>query len=199
MVKLILAGLVLFLLAAGCSGSIKADPEITLHPKDVRGMPVLWLGDEFDSNGDGKADMKLTLARRVYNEEVRLADGTLVIPEVRYYKLAYGDCEIPPGASGCPIPVSIQLSDPCDAQPLARGAAPEVVAVRGMSVDKGRGLLHVETADFALTINALAETPDKSNELALRVLNELHGANPEASDYARETPFKPRPAARLCK
>lgn len=104
----------------GCGERTTAEPQIDVHPEEVRGLPVLWLGEAYDSDGDGDEDMELTVGQYNVSPELRdPATSELIRPEMRSYLIGYGTCEIPEGVRGCPIPISITIYDPCTAPPLA--------------------------------------------------------------------------------
>ena len=57
---------------------------IKLDPRDVRGMPVLWLGDSYDAN-HGKSNMQLTSAELNGSPEFRdPRNGALVKPDTKF-------------------------------------------------------------------------------------------------------------------
>jgi len=177
---------------------------VETHPHDMRGMPVLWLGDSYDSDGDGVGDMQLTgakLATTAAFYDPR--DGREVHPAVTSYTLVYGDCTPPtprPGGEqfGCPVPLQIAFYGVCNTPPLATDGMP-VVPVRSVDArEEGAGELWIETADFTVSIKAWGTTADEARAHALEVVQDLTGANPEAAAFGRGTAFQALTSASAC-
>ena len=194
------------LFLAGCGGSrINAGPDkISVQPSSVEGMPMLWLGEEYDEDGDGKGDLPLVLSDEFVVPATRdPRTGTVLYPEIRGFQIGYGDCEIPAGAEGCPIPVSITVYARCYAEPLAPEVKEEVVAVRGVNATVyGGGAVRVDTDEFSLQVHAVGDREDPvetGKQRALKVIENLRGANDAAREYGRGTPFKPVVSAQLCR
>lgn len=172
---------------------------ITLHPSDVRGQPVLWLGDNYDANRDGKPNMQLTGARLNDSPEFRdPRDGRLIKPDTKWYSMGYGSCVVPtpiPGYEqhGCAIPLSIDFYSVCS-PPLSNTDTMPRVRVRGVDAyEYSAGGLWVETADFNINIAAWGKTADEGRAHAKQVVEDLIGANPEAAAFTRGAAFTPRP------
>ena len=171
---------------------------ITLYPRDVRGMPVLWLGDNYDSNHDGKPNMQLTSAGLEHSPEFRdPRNGRLIKPETKSYSMGYGSCVLPtpiPGNEpfGCPIPLSIDFYSVCSTPPLGGKSALPCVRIRGVDAYDGPGGLWVETADFTVSVAAWGTTLEEGKAHNRQVVEDLIGANPEAAAFTKDTAFTPR-------
>jgi len=192
--------------AAGCaSETTTARPDkISPSPGDVQGTPILWLGEEYDEDGDGKGDLPLVLFREFAVPPISdPRTGSQLSAGARGFQIGYGDCEIPPGAEGCPIPVTITIYAPCRAEPLASRVKEGVAQVRGvMAVVYGGGAVRVDTDEFSLQVHAVGDREDPvetGKQRALKVIENLRGANDAAREYGRGTPFKPVLSAQLCR
>lgn len=172
---------------------MRSDPDVRLPPQDVRGLPVLWLGDSYDEDGDGTGDLPLVEASMTSEPEFRdPRTGEVIRPEVREYTMAYGTCEIPAGEEGgCPVPITLVIQSPCFAYPLAEEVIYKKQQMRGaQAMFFGEGGLRVDTADFTVLVLAVGVTVNESEQRAQRVIENLRGANPEAADFSASTPFR---------
>lgn len=160
-------------------------------------FPVLWLGESFDSNGDGVGDMPLTAAMSEVSPNVdNPYTGTILKPEIRYFYMVYGDCTPAPGVESCHDPVAMAFYPPDSAvlsyaDSLRSGQA---VPIRGVNASFSHGVLWIETADFLVNIS-VAEQPGSTAaeqlRMATRVANELRGANAKASAISDASDFRP--------
>jgi hypothetical protein len=191
-------GCALFCVAAvwltACGGSVaQSDPDIQLHPSEVTGLPVLWLGESYDEDGDGTGDLPLTGASFHSSPELRNPrDGSLIRPQVSFYSMAYGSCSVPEGdEGGCPVPITVVIESPCYAQPLAEGLVYAAVPVRGVEAHFfAEGGLRIDTAEFTVSVYAVEETKEKTEQRLVAVAEHLSGANAEASSYDMESVFQ---------
>jgi hypothetical protein len=177
-----------------------AGSHITLHPRDVRGMPVLWLGDNYDSNHDGTPDMRLTSTSLEDSPEFRdPRDGRLIKPGTKSYSMAYGSCVPPtplPGNEqwGCAIPLSIDFYSVCNTPPLSNKDIMPRVRIRGVDAYEFiAGGLWLETANFTISVGASwGKTSDEARAHVRQVVEDLIGANPEAAAFTKGTAFAQR-------
>ncbi len=171
-----------------------------LYPPDARGLPVLWLGDNYDSNHDGTPDMPLVFSKIIENPPARdPISGVPVRAPTHDFSLGYGHCGPPtptpwPDEYSCPDPLSIDIFDICSAPPF--DIAGPHAAVRGVDAEWSTGgELWVETADFTLRVGAAGKTTDGASADAIQVVEDLVGANPDAAAFKPGTPFRPRDEA----
>lgn len=186
----------------GGSGKAGALSHVTLHPRDVRGVPVLWLGDNYDANHDGKPNMQLTSAGRSDSPEFRdPRDGRVIKPVTKSYSMGYGSCVVPtpvPGYEqhGCAIPLEIDVYSLCDTPPLANKDSMPRVRIRGVDAyEYSAGGLWIETANVTISIAAWGKTADEGRAHAQQVVEDLIGANPEAAAFSKGATFAPRTEA----
>jgi len=184
--------------------STTALSRVELQPRDVRGMPILWLGDSYDSDGDGTPDMPLRLAKlettaAFYDPR----DGREIHPATTSYSMIYGTCTPPtprPGGEqfGCPVPLAIDFFGVCNTPPLSTDAMPRV-PVRGVDAfEVSADHIWIETADFTVSVMAWGKTIDEGKAHALQVVQNLMGANPEAAAFGRGTAFHALTSASAC-
>ena len=182
--------------------AVIARSRVQLDPRDVQGMPVLWLGDAYDGDKDGEAEMPLTSAELNDSPEFRdPRNGQLVKPETRWYSMGYGSCTPPtprPGDEqfGCPIPLQLDFYSLCDAPPLDTTGMPRV-SLRGVQAfEEAPGSLWIETADFTVSVHvALRESFDEQRAHAKQIVDDLIPANAEAAAFTKGSSFAPRTAA----
>ncbi|MEX2245799.1 MAG: hypothetical protein WEC75_03850 [Dehalococcoidia bacterium] len=176
---------------AGCDSGerARAGIELAVMPEEVP-FAVVWLGESYDSDGDGEGDMPLRLAAFVNSPPFFGPDGKLLRPQVKAYDLVYGYCTPSPNSGTCPVPITITLYDPCSA-PLAEEVQLGTRQVRGVEAKVyGEGALWIETRDFTVAIQPVGATRDEVTEKAVRIAEELVGANEKASHISRETAFE---------
>ena len=81
-------------------------------------FPIVWLGPSYHSvvptaSTAAGADLPLRSAAGEHDPGLRdPRDGTPIIPAFTDFALSYGDCQIPPGATGCGVPVGISIYPP---------------------------------------------------------------------------------------
>ena len=132
--------------------------------------PVLWVGEEFDVDGDGTAEPLSRLD--VDSEESN--DG---LPE--RIMLGYGQCEFPEGEGGCTLPLNIIIQFTCrpiteGRRELLRGAVVTRVATRGSVT------LVLLTDETNITIIMKGGEPN-------HVAESLYGANTLASHVTTDS------------
>jgi len=168
-----------------------------LYPPDARGLPVLWLGDNYDSNHDGTPDMPLVFSKIIEIPPARdPISGVPVRAPTHDFSLGYGECELSSGDEpGCGIPLSIDFFDVCAAPPLVTAGLTRVT-IRGVAAaEVSPWHVWIETADFTLDVQAWGHVPDEAATNARQVVEDLVPANPEAAAFTRGTPFRPRDEA----
>jgi hypothetical protein len=147
------------------------------------GYPVLWLGDSYDSDGDGVGDMALHWAN-VLREPPFYLEGRLVDPGAYQFDLAYGACTPLSGRDECTAPISIGMSAADDPQLSDAVKTGQTVEVRGTEfIVFSDGDLYLHTPQYAITI-AAGGLP-----WAIGVANQLVGANPKGAYITRQTDF----------
>jgi hypothetical protein len=156
---------------------------------------LVWLGDSYDVDGDGKLDdlrvARTSVGRPFYNP----VTGELLLPEIRTFSLGYGNCERPKGTSSCPIPLTMVFSAPCDNLSLPPVSTSRRVPLRGIdAIVQHNGAVRLETADFTVTISPVADSYSGTAEKALRIAGDLVPANAKAKSVLTGTDFRTRPA-----
>lgn len=182
--------IVLALIAVMCAVSLacseKADADSD-KVKGFAGFPLVWVGEEYDSNADGSGDMPVSEAKEFITAAGRFA------PETHGFDIIYGDCTIPPGQEegGCPLPVQITVYPACQTPELAEEAKGKKVKVRGVdAVVTIGGAIWIETEDFTVQIwHAVKGVSDHEKE-ALKIAEKLEGANDKAKHIKKDSPFK---------
>ena len=156
--------------------------------------PLLWLGPSYDVDFDGTPD-SITFAREEYTPPIlNPATKDVLVPARRSYSISYGTCEIPQGATGCPVPLTMVFEDPCEAYPLSQAAKAGTARVRGVdAIVQAVGGLRFETADFTLTIIAVGSSPTEVADNAKRIAEDLVPANAKArSVLGARADFRPK-------
>jgi hypothetical protein len=173
-----------------------AEPVDLSRLREFDEFPVLWLGESYDSDGDGTGDMAIREARASQSPPfVHPRSGEVIRAAARSFDVMYGDCEIPPGSDSCRVPLTMIFYPAGPAQELSNWVKTgEVVLVRGIpAVVFGDGNLWVETEQVTFTISAWGESPEERLETATRILTKLEGANPPASDITQGSLLRPKP------
>jgi len=167
-----------------------ASSDLSEKIKSFDEYPILWLGAEYDADGDGRPD-PLTRARIGTSAEFRdPTTGEVIKPEFHWFSVSYGSCKIPEGEGSCPIPLTLDFAAPCEAPPLSGVAKKGTVKVRGIEgIVQSNGFVRLETADFTVTILAVGSSPEEQTEKALRIANDLVPANEKARASLRGTEF----------
>lgn len=182
------------MLGAACGAKV-ARGDLSQKVRSFDEYALVWLGDSYDVDGDGGSDdlrvARSSVGRPFYNP----VTGELLLPEIRTFSIAYGDCERPKGASACPIPLGLLFSAPCDNQSLPAVSTSRRVPLRGIdAIVQHNGAVRLETADFTVTISPVADTYSGIAEKALRIAADLVPANAKAKSVLTGTDFRPRPA-----
>jgi hypothetical protein len=153
--------------------------------------PLVWLGPSYDVDGDGQPDAIRTARTASSPAFYDPTTGQLIRPEVRMFTISYGSCEIPDGASACPIPLTMVSSAPCETEPLSDIAKAGSVSVRGIdAIVQLNGGIRLETADFSLTVLAVADSDKGTTEKALRIARDLIPANAKAKSALTGSTFR---------
>lgn len=157
-------------------------------------FPILWLGESYDSDGDGVGDMPLTTARPEESPALTYGPtGEVVRPALRSFTLGYGTCTIDPGQQSCPVPVTIIFDAPDSAPTLSNSVKAGQLRLRGVdvAVESGGGL-RVEAADVTFSVLVFSATPGEPLRQATRIVNQLKGANPKAINITSTSDFTPK-------
>lgn len=192
------AALVLLVVIAGVAvaacASRGARADLAGQVASFQDYPILWLGPAYDVDSDGKPD-DIAFARRELSPAVVDPDGKMLLPARRSFSIAYGTCEIPPGAEGCPIPLNLVFEAPCEAPRLS--AKNGTARVRGIDADvQVQGYLRLETADVTVTIATTGTSLDEITRNSIRIANALQPANAKAKAVlAAGGDFRPKGAA----
>jgi hypothetical protein len=144
--------------------------------------PILWLGPEYDVDEDGQPD-PITYARAAESPAfTHPVTGQTLVPARRSYSISYGTCDIPKGAEGCRIPLTLMFRAPCETRPLSDAVRSGTEVVRGVeAIVETSGYLRFETADFTLTIAAPAGRDGDVLRNAKRIAADLQPANAKAN------------------
>lgn len=150
-------GLIFGVVLLACGGrppglvpELKADAqqEFARRAQRFEEFPLVWLGESYDTDGDGNGDLPLVAARKSTSKPLNAPDGTLIRPGHSSFLFAYGQCKPPDGdEGGCPTPVSIRVYSPCDGPVLSDLVKRGATSVRGVeAVIHGSGeSLWIET------------------------------------------------------
>jgi hypothetical protein len=189
---LVIAGL------AGCGDGAPATAQPSGSSAELRAFtefPVLWLGESYDSDGDGTGDMDLNVHGPAQSPPFNHPlTGELIRPSERSYGISYGSCDIPVGADSCPIPITIEFYPPDTGSLSDSVKTGEKVLVRGIvATVYSDGHLWVETADVTFAILAVNGPRDGWLDSAIRVLSLLEGANAPASHITQGSLLRPKP------
>ena len=157
--------------------------------------PIVWLGASYDADGDGVSD-PITSARTDLSPALHHPlTGQLVKPAQRWFTISYGMCEIPDGASACPIPLQLNFSAPCENRGVPEVSRTRTVSLHGVdAIVDSNGHVRFETADFTLTVSAIGSSNDEQAEKALRIARDLVPANAMATSRLLGGNFRPKPA-----
>lgn len=192
--------IIIFALAASAAiacrggGGKATGSQVYLNPPDVTGLPVLWLGESYDSDGDGKGDMPLVFANWSTTEATQFHAAN------RWFSLAYGICTPPTPRPDqeeqpvCAVPITIDIYGVCNAPTLAAGARRGIQQVRGVdAVEREPGGLWVQTDSFSINVGVAFGKDDAENQaLVKKVVEDLLPANPEAAAFGKGVAFRAR-------
>jgi hypothetical protein len=142
--------------------------------REFEEFPVYWLGESFQGlplAAVQRIDYPGAFPGKPYNDPRN---------EVAFI---YGDCTIPPGETGCPMPLSIDIVPYCD-------VPPEVIAdavktgpqeeIRGATVQRtGKSSMRLWTGDVSIGIHA---TEEGLLDEAVRNLVRLNGDKPSSPE-----------------
>lgn len=145
---------------------------------------VVWAGEYYNAGSAG--DLPLRSAKYTVTK------GSQFHPELASFELVYGDCEVPKGEPSCPLPVWIDVYDPCAAPDLADAARMDTVLIRGVTaIIKFDGGLWIETDDFVASVNASVPSGDAVKD-SIRLAESLFGANDKGRHIAKSTNWQPK-------
>lgn len=181
-----LTPVMLFVIAAGlaCSAGQSARATAAQDVRNFDKFAVLWAGDYYDAGPAGQ--IPLRSARYIVSPAGQFH------PEVRRFRLLYGDCDVPKGESSCTVPIRIDFYDTCDAPELADAVKADIMAVRGVPVyQKTDGGLWIETADFTASIRASVPSGDATKD-SIRLAESLFGANDKGRHITKSTNWQPK-------
>jgi hypothetical protein len=163
----------------------REDPVLAATTFD--GFPLLWLGEAYDADGDGVAEMPLS-GVDIRDNAPHVVGGQVLTPAVRYVDLSYGTCMIPPGREECKIPMTIGFEPP-DFPPLsATVKTGQTIQIRGATGERFNDYsLYIHTADFNVIIHppALGVTSDQAFARAVGVALALTGPTPRPATSPR--------------
>ena len=172
--------------ATACRESVAASDQVKRFDK----FPVVWAGEEWDSDDDGSPDTPVTLAREFITAPGRFA------PETHGFEIVYGDCKIPEGQTegGCSLPLHIVVYPACETPRLAEDAKIGKATVRGVEADiTASAAVWIETQEFTVQITHAAPLKpgdlDNHVDKALAVAAQLHGANDKAEQLTQSNGF----------
>ncbi len=158
-------------------------------------FPILWLGEFYDSDGDGIGDMRISSAFASHGRPfIDPLTGKELSPAITSFNISYGTCEIPPKSQSCPIPISIMF------YPVDTAAAPDAVSFGSGPTERLRGVdariydsskLWFATADMEFSISASGT--GQPREQARRIASLLYGANAKAASITKDSDFRPKP------
>lgn len=161
-------------------------------------FPLLWLGTSYDSDGDGIGDQEL-VAARPESESAFLnpKTGQQIRPAIRSFAFAYGRCKIAPHAQSCPVPITIIF------YPAASAPVPDEVVLsdptinlRGVAATEyNGGSLWFDIAGASFSIDVFADNEKERLSQAIRIAEQLVGANAKAAGITKDKPFPPPSAA----
>jgi hypothetical protein len=154
-------------------------------------FPLVWLGDSYDSDGDGIGDVRISSEHAAHAiARVDPHSGKELSPVITSFTFGYGTCDIPPLANSCPIPINIDVYASNDALPSLSGVEGHVT-VRGVDAAIfDRGNLWIVTADFTVSISpSFAKDGDDKLNKSLRIANQLYGANAKAAGVTKTATF----------
>ncbi len=115
--------------------------------------------------------------------------GTVALPSAEQFNIAYGDCEIPPNAESCPVPVTIVI-DPPRGPTLPASRVRERVLLRGVEVMvKVDGSARLELPSMSVSVFTFGNDYAERRANALAVFASLKGANDAARQLAADSPL----------
>ncbi len=170
-------------------GWSSVDEEADDEMREVTQLPVLWLGESYDADGDGTGELELS-AFDIRGSNARDPRGVEHnVPQYEMY-LGYGRCKFPPVEGGCALPLSVVFDPPCD----FIGDPPRIPDVRGVEARDAGDSIYLLTRDYQIRI-----WPPRAGagyvESALRVAEALRGANDLARGVTPGSGLPRRPDA----
>jgi hypothetical protein len=145
-------------------GWTKIDGDAAGNARSYADAPVLWVGEEFDVDGDGDLEPVSTF-------DTRGSDGE-GLPDEIY--IGYGRCKFPDYEGGCALPLSIIIEFTCS--PIDE---PNVEQIRGVAATRQSHLrLHSENVTITIYTSPARERA---------VADALHGANDLASHITTDS------------
>lgn len=170
--------IVLSFFGDGAEADLDAATVCEEQMREFADYPLLYAGPEV-------LGYPLMGCRHNKTEDRFAPDGTRYHEATDSFTFVYGNCDIPPGGSSCPIPVSIIVYPPCHSS-LASGAAKERTLVRGAeALVKSDGSLRIEAPTHKLTIYGPGASVEESKENAVRIGEALVSANALADSLTR--------------
>jgi len=153
-----------------------AGPEVwsVEDARKFEGFPVYWLGESFQG-------LPLVAVQRM--ADPGRWPGEIYNDPRNEVRFIYGDCTIPPGETGCPMPLSIHTRPYCEVPPEVvlgpeKTGPPEVI--RGAMVHRmGKSSMQVWTSNVTISI---ATTEEGLLDEAVRNLVRLNGDKPSSPE-----------------
>jgi hypothetical protein len=177
----------------GCTGEdpVEANPIYSPAPTDAP-FPVLWLGETYDADKDGKDELVLRHGSWTYSPALVDKHGRVLLPEHQFYQVTYAEpCDVS-SVLRCPPPVITVKTQPCGTQPISNVAKTgDASLVRGVTAEAlAEGSVWIATRDFYIQITVADPDPAVAARAASRVAEEIYGANELAAGYTRDAPFQ---------
>ena len=159
-----------------------ADP-LTSAVEDAREFdefPVYWLGESFQG---------LPLERVARMDYPGRWPGEIYNVPWHEVSFSYGKCTIPPGATGCPVPLTIHITPYCKVPPeiiadAVKTGPPEEIR-EAMAQRTGKSSMLVWTDNASIGIHA---TDEALLDEAVRNLVRLNGDKPSSPEEALGAP-----------
>lgn len=184
------------LATAGCDSSdeVTATPQLAREVQSFDEFPVFWLGDEYDVDGDGNRERLVSARFRVNPERRDSTTGEALRPAWRSYTISYGPCDPGPGEDTCALPLTMTFQEPCSWYALHPIPVTPQRTVRGVeAIVRANGAVRIKTEGALIIINASGKDEAAMAANALRIAEDLEGANSKSEFLAPGSDFPVQP------